>query len=357
MATRYTSSGGLCPPARSLFALVLALVMPPSIAVAGTVTTTDGSALNGRIITITQKEVVIETPFAGKLMLKTAMIATIDAPETVTVKLEDGTEVTGTVKVDDNRALTVESEMMRLETRFSHIAAAWRPGATPPVESGYEPPRRWHSKIGVDVAGREGNSDELATNIAVDAKLKSPDDELHLYATLERAERNAVETADETIAGAAYTAYYNEPWGWYVRGEVERDDFENLELRTTLGGGVSYRLLNREAQTLEILGGLGYRYESFLDGRTDNSPTVEFGADHFYEFAPWLTIENRLSFAPQVSNFSDYLVVHDSAFELPVGPGDRWKVRFGIRNDYNALPAENRKKLDTSYYSRVLLDF
>lgn len=357
MSKRYTPSGGHRPPDRSLFALALALAVHASCAAAGTVTTTDGSTLNGRTIKVTRKEVVIETPFAGKLTLKSPMVAAIDAPETLTVKLEDGTEVTGTLKVDDDRTLTVESEMMSVETRFSHIAAAWQPGTTPPVESGYKAPRRWHSKIGVDVAGREGNSEELATNIAVDAKLKSADDELHLYATLERAERNAVETADETIAGAAYTAYFNEPWGWYIRGEVERDDFENLELRTTLGGGVSYRLINRETQMLELLAGLGYRYESFLDGRTDNSPTVEFGADHLYELAPWLTMENRLSFAPQVNNFSDYLVVHDSAFELPVGPGDRWKVRFGIRNDYNALPAESRKKLDTSYYSRVLLDF
>ena len=341
--------------ARLTLAAFLFLIYGP--APAGTVTTTDGSTINGRIVKVTQKVVVIETAFAGTLELETSMVMAMDAPERVTVKLTDGTEVTGTLELEDAGNLTVHNDMLDLQTRFTNVAAAWTPGATPPVESGYQPPRRWHTKVGVDVAGRKGNSDELATNLAVNAKLKSPDDELHLYTTVERAERNAVETADEIIAGAAYTAYFNEPWGWYIQSEVERDDFENLDLRATLGGGISYRVLNREAQMLELHGGLGYRYEAFLDGRTDNSPTLEVGLDHMYEFAPWLTVENRLTFAPQVSDFADYLIVHDSAFEMPVGPGDRWKLRLGVRNDYNSLPAATRKKLDTAYYSRFLLDW
>jgi len=342
---------------RRVSALVSASLTIPVAVEAGVVETLDGSRINGRVVKMTPQVVVIETEFAGRLSLDMAKVDVVDEEAPVTVKLNDGTKVTGAVTLDGTRALAVRNDMMNLETDFANVAAAWEPDATPPVESGYKPPREWNYQLGVDIAGREGNSQEMATNVIAEATLKSPDDELNFYTTIERAERNGVETADETIAGASYTAYFDEPWGWYIRGEVERDDFENLDLRTTLGGGLSYRVVNRDVQTLELLGGLGYRYESFTDGRTDNSPTIEFGVDHWYQFAPWLDMENRLTFSPQVNDFTDYLVIHDSGFEMPIGASEQWKLRFGVRNDYNALPAEGRKKLDTSYYSRILLDW
>ena len=345
------------PPAlKRCVALAAVMLISARAAEAGLVETLDGSRLVGRVDKVTDSEVVISTDFAGTLTLQRDKVAVIESPEPVTVKLGDGTTVTGALSVDPEGALRLSNDMLSLSTSSDKVAAVWKPDATPPPESGYVPPRAWAYQIGIDLSGRDGNSEELATNVTADARLISQNDELHLYSTIEKAERNNQDTADEIIAGATYTSYFSDPWGWYVNTEIERDEFEDLELRSKVAGGISYRLINRDVQRLKLMGGFGYRYESFNDGTTDSSPTIEFGVDHWYRLRDWLEMNNRLTFAPAVNDFQDFLAIHDSGFVLPIGNSQRWKLRLGVRNDYNNIPAMGRESLDTSYYLRMLLD-
>jgi hypothetical protein len=41
--------------------------------------------------------------------------------------------------------------------------------------------------------------------------------------------------------------------------------------------------------------------------------------------------------------------------DMPIG-NSNWKLRLGIKNDYKSQPAEGREELDTTYYSRLMLD-
>ncbi len=42
--------------------------------------------------------------------------------------------------------------------------------------------------------------------------------------------------------------------------------------------------------------------------------------------------------------------------EIPTA-NPAWKIRFGVSNDYNSRPGEGFKKLDTSYFTRMVLDW
>jgi hypothetical protein len=71
---------------------------------------------------------------------------------------------------------------------------------------------------------------------------------------------------------------------------------------------------------------------------------------------PWLTMNNALTYTPAFDDFADYLFVHDSSLELPVG-ASKWVLRLGVRNDYKSKPAPDREELDTAYYTRLLMRF
>ncbi len=65
---------------------------------------------------------------------------------------------------------------------------------------------------------------------------------------------------------------------------------------------------------------------------------------------------NELTYSPNISEFEDYRILHDSALEMPMGTGDYWKLRMGVRNDYDSRPAV-AKGLETSYYTRLILNW
>ena len=66
-------------------------------------------------------------------------------------------------------------------------------------------------------------------------------------------------------------------------------------------------------------------------------------------------MENRLSYAPALDDLGNYLLIHDSALEMPVG-ASHWTLRVGLHNDYNSDPAPGRDD-STRPATRALLRF
>ncbi len=324
---------------------------------ADVVTTRDGARLVGTVSKLTPTELALDTSYAGTITVVMEQIESFTTEQPLTLRLTDDTMVTGTTTIDSERTLQVRNETLTASAPLSNLRAGWLPAAAPPPESGVAAPRQWIYTVGADVAGKSGNSDEISTAIKADLALVTAVDELRMYASYAQAEQEDVETSDETIVGASYTAFMNDPWGWYVRGELERDPFEDIDLRSTISGGLSYRPINTESRTLKLWSGLGYRHESFESGVEDEStPTVDLGLNHRWMLKPWLTLNSEVSYAPAIDDFGDYLLVHESAFEMPVG-ASRWILRLGLRNDYKSEPAPGVDELDTAYYSRLLLRF
>ena len=181
-------------------------------------------------------------------------------------------------------------------------------------------------------------------------------DELRFFASYQRSEKNSVKSADELIAGTSYTAFFRPDLGWYVRGAIERDEFEDIDLRTTAAVGLAWRPIDTKVRSLRWMLGVGYRYESFNNGTSSDSPTLDLGMQHRWQLNDTLTMRNELTFSPQFKDFGNYLLTHDSSLELPVG-ASRWTLRLGMRNDYKSDPMFGRKKLDTLWYTRLSLRF
>lgn len=340
--------------AASIAGLVAALLAV--FAHADVVRTIDGARLTGTINKITPKAIVLKTSYAGTLTVAMDQVATVNTDAALTTQLTDKTTLTGVTVIDDEKTIRIASDSLTSTASLGQLQAAWLPNAEPPLESLFDP-RHWVYSIGADLAGKSGNSDETTTNLLVDMRLLSKLDELRFYGSYQTAQQDGTDTSDETVAGASYTAFMYDPWGWYVRGELEKDKFEDIDLRTTLAAGLTWRPINSDTRTLRLWLGLGYRNEDYDNGiESSSSATLDSGISHHWLLKPWLVLDNSLSYAPALDDFGSYLLIHDTAFEMPVGAG-RWSLRLGLHNDYNSRPAPGRDELDTTYYSRLLLRF
>ena len=323
---------------------------------ADTVNTVDGARLVGTIDKVTPKEITLKTKYAGMLTVAMDQVASFATESPMTTQFKDSTTVTGVTVLDAEKTMRVASGTIASTNPLDNLQASWVAGTAPPPESLFDT-RHWVYQLGADLTGKSGNSDERTTNIVGSMALVSKKDELRFYGSYEKAEQDNDETSDQTIGGASYTAFMYDPWGWYVRGEVEKDKFEDLDLRTTVAAGATWRPINTDVRTLRFWLGLGYRHESFTDDLpSDSSATLDSGVAHSWTLKPWLSLVNSVSYAPQLQHFGNYLIAHDSAFVMPIG-ASQWTVRLGVHNDYNSYPQPDRDKLDTTWYTRVLLRF
>ena len=323
---------------------------------ADTVNTVDGARLVGTIDKVTPKEITLKTKYAGTLTVAMDQVASFATENPLTTQFKDSTTVTGITVLDDQKNMRVASDSIASTTTLGDLQASWVAGTAPPPESLFDT-RHWVYQLGADLTGKSGNSDERTTNIVGSMALVSKKDELRFYGSYQTAEQDNDQTSDETIGGASYTSFFSDPWGWYVRGELEKDKFEDIDLRSTVAAGLTWRPVNTETRKLRFWLGLGYRHEDFSnDVESDSSATLDSGVAHEWTVKPWLSLVNSVSYAPQLEHFGNYLIAHDSAFVMPIG-ASQWTVRLGVHNDYNSYPAPDRDKLDTTWYTRVLLKF
>lgn len=343
-----------------LLGLAFYLVMSLPVYALDKVETLDGSVLTGTIKAISATTITLATDYAGEIILQRDQVTGFNTDEAVVVRLKSGTTLAGLVEHTGNGTLVITGQDATMTTTTAAIAESWVVAESDPQlvraeEQRDALKRKWSYDASLDIVGKKGNSDEFGAAVALAATLKSPQDTLTFYASLDKASKSGEDTSDEIILGSEYTAYFAEPWGWYVRGEVERDDFEDLELRTSLGAGLNYRVFKQETHSLELRSGLGFRYESFNNGDNESDPTLDFGLDHHWQFTSWANMSNKLVYTPAIKDFGDFLLTHDSGINIPLGFSQHWDLRFGLRNDYKSLPAAGREKLDTSYYSRLQL--
>jgi putative salt-induced outer membrane protein YdiY len=328
---------------------VLLALLPLS---ADTVTTRDGSTLVGTIKGIHKGTLTLNTSYAGDIEIDMAEVASFSSDNPLFVRLESGTVLQGTVSDAEGEAIEVSGQDGAMQTEAAAVAASWLPGQVDPDIKAME--RKVSYQLAFDLSGKTGNTDEFTLGVSGTARMRGPKDETVIYGSYRRSEADGNTTADEIIGGVRYSNYFMDHFGWYTRVELENDAFENLDLRTTGSVGGTYRW--KDTDTFRLVGrlGLAYRYESFNDGTSDESPALDVGLSHYQQlgFADWY---NELSYVPSFEDFGNFRVVQDSWINLPIEDSD-WAMRVGLKNDYNSEPAAGNTELDTTYYVRLVLD-
>lgn len=331
-----------------------------TVLTAGVVQTKDGSLINGKILSVEAGEILIETSYAGIITIKQSEVSSFSSDETINVATQGGNTFVGTVEGDDGN-IKISADGGTFETSVENVEAAWQPGEDSPKEKALKAEiaaneRKWKFEASVDISGKSGNSDRNSTGIGASAVLESKEDKLGFYVSVDKAEENGNTTSDEIKGGVDYSSFLSETVSWYARGELEKDEIELLDLRTTAAFGVGKHLLRRDDHKLEFRGGLAYRFENFQDGSKVESPGLDLGLIHFMDLG-WGSLNNLLTYNPSFEDFGNFRVYHESSLDLPVGTGDFWKLRLGVSNDYSSEPIAGLDELDTTYYLRLLLSW
>lgn len=348
--------------------LICLSIMPAALA--DSVWTSDGSKLVGKIEILSDNKLVLNTAIAGTLELDAAYITAIRTAEPVTVELKSGDRLVGTL-VD-----SPESEQPFMHTALGDlpfspgdIVSLWPAGAESPemaalkaeyeeqvkeTEKAYQP--QWASTLEAGGVLKDGNTDTLDARGKLVLSRKTANDFLRYQLMGEYGEEDDRRTKNEIKGGLLYENNFAQRWSWYTRLALEFDEFENLDLRSTVAAGLVYRWIEEEDVEFKTRAGVGYRHESYDTGDTADDLVVDLGLDLRKDFAPWLRFTHSTTFSPSFEDFGDYRLDVDTAAAVPLGGSDRWKLKFGMLNEYNSKPQPGLEKLDNTYYVNILWD-
>lgn len=345
---------------RTLASTLVALVFATAT-LADQVELTDGSVVQGKLLGADKGQFRIETSFAGVITIAQDKIKSFSTDEAVNVGLKAGTQVLGTVATAES-GIAVTAADGRMASSAANVVAVWRAGEESPAlreakAAADKLKRRWAYEAGVAINGRTGGSEKFAGSVGFKATLASPEDKLMFTGAINRAQENSNTTADDWKAGVDYSASFDGAAVWYVRTDLSKDKIKRIDLRSSSAFGIGRKLAKTVTRDTEVRLGLGYLYETYTGLTPDfSSAGLDVALINAMTLG-WAQMNNRFTWTPSFEDFANYRLVHDTSFDLPIKGTDFWKLRMGVSNDYQSQPAAGIGKLDTTYYSALILNW
>ncbi len=322
---------------------------------ADTVDVKGGARIVGKIVKVDDGSVVVETTYADKITIKQSEVVAINTDAPIAVRFANGTRIDGKVTGTGDGRVKVANAEGEFSSDVAKVAASWAAGGKDPALVALE--RGWAYEAAIDANGKNGNKSQLGTSGSLRATLKGLSDTLQFYLAYDRQVTDDVKSADQFKAGVDYTSNFSGKNSWYARNEGGFDRIKDIELYDVAGFGMGYDFIKQKKQTLTGRFGLSFRYEGYKNPATTDvkSAGLDFGFAHRLELKDALLV-NRLTFVPTFEDFGNYRATHESFYELPMS-NPSWKLRLGLSNDYNSQPGRGVEKMDTTYFTRLVLNW
>ena len=345
---------------RNLAGVVLALGVLTS-ALADRIELNDGSVVVGRILSAEGGQFKVETKFAGVITVAQDQIRSFSTDEAVHVGLKAGTQVLGTV-APAAAGIAVTAADGQMSASAANVVAVWRPGEDSPelraAKAAAEKAKKsWAYEAALAINGRTGGSEKFAGALGFKATLAGAEDKLVFAGSINRAQENGNVTANDWKAGVDYSAFFSGASVWYARTDLTKDRIKAIDLRSNSAFGLGRKLAKTDTRDTEVRLGLGYTYETYTNGAADFESAGLDVALLNEQALGWAKMANKLTWTPSFEDFANYRVVHETTFDLPIKTGQFWKLRLGVANEYLSTPPRGVEKLDTTYFSALLLNW
>jgi len=219
---------------------------------------------------------------------------------------------------------------------------------------------RWKASFeaGASVAG--GNTDRSDFDAELEASRKWAKSELKTYARAEWGETENDDGEEERdrnrqTAGAKYRrdADSSKVY-WFVSGDLERDEFKDIQLRSETFAGAGTRAVKNQKHELNVEGGVGVVSTHFFDDDNLDStdPAGTLSQDWKYVINDAWTLEEKFQIVSNLDEIDDDFRTTFNA-DLKTDITEKLYLSFGFEHLYDAEPADDTERQDYRAMVRI----
>lgn len=225
----------------------------------------------------------------------------------------------------------------------------------------------WRGTAGAAFSATSGNSSSTATALNADMRRATESDRITLgaSATYARSRSEGVErtSADRWSGVGQYDFNLSSAVFAFGKLGLEADRLTGLQLRSTLGSGLGYKLLDSPAASFTVFGGVGhtrdrYRSPQTIDGVTASRfsrRSVLLGEESAHRLADNTRFKQRLEVYPGVSGDRAVLAKFTAGLETAVSRS--LSLTTSLVADHNSKPPAGRKRNDVSLLAGLRVSF
>lgn len=304
----------------------------------------NGDRISGKVIRMEAGKLVFKTSYAGEISVDWEEISTLSAKDQLKIVFSDETVLKGVTKPAEEGKMKLKMGKI-VETVSFDLAQVKAINPKPKV---VEPPVKTKGRVNLGGTVTKGNTDTETYHLDGEVVIRTVKNRYTIGAEFDKAEDDGEKTADSAFGYLKYDHFLNHKWFAYSNASFEKDDFKDLNLRTTLGAGVGFQFFETDLTNLSLEAGLAYVNEDFDEGEDDSYPAGRWAFNfdrYFYD-----------KFV-QFFHFHEGFIGFEDTNDIFVR--SRTGLRFKLREDFNAttqynydwdnMPAPGREKADRTY--------
>ncbi|MEO8096834.1 MAG: DUF481 domain-containing protein [Acidobacteriota bacterium] len=336
-----------------------------SLAWADQVTLSNGDRFTGTILHSDTKELILETPAAGKVTIAWITIASITADGPVYIGLADGQTVAGAVQIANGQVRVQTQAAGPVTTALANVRTLRNQAEQTAYETQAERLRNprlvdlWTGFLDLGYAATQGNAETQTFTLSARADRATTRDKIGVYYTSIFASNDTsgakLTTANAKRGGVVYDVNLNKQWFAWGAVDLESDEFQKLDLRFVPAGGAGHHTINTDTTKLDFRLGVTGNREFFSTGLKRNSAEILLGEDFAHNFSKTTSIQQHVRFFPNVSNSGAYRMNFDTTFAAAL---KKWfSLQFTFSDRYLSNPVPGRKSNDMLYSTGVRVTF
>lgn len=252
--------------------LLAALLLLASPGVADEVILENGDRLTGTTLGLTDGHLRFETAYAGKLSIDWASVARLTTREPLAVVLDDDTEVVGSIRSPEDGRLEIVADAVEepVTVPFDRIAALQEPG---------RPAVTYDGNVSASLVSSSGNTESDSRYVEGRFEARTEKDRYTFTATHKNTEEDGRKTTSRSTASLGYDLFFSESWYLNSNALFTEDEFQDLNLRSSLGLAAGFQAWERGDASLSVELGASYVNEDLILAPDDEFAAARWALD------------------------------------------------------------------------------
>lgn len=302
----------------------------------------NGDRLSGQVIRMESGKLILKTMYAGDISIIWQEVASVMTDGSVKVMLKDETALEGT-------SLAIEEGKMMLETGKLEAPASFNLADVKAINPLPVKPVKINTRVNASVTSERGNT--KSDNYYFDGEFvaRTEKNRYKIGGELSKEESDGTTTSQNWLAYGNYSHFLDKKWYLYADTLFEHDEFKDLDLRTTLGGGAGYQIFETPLLNLSISAGLAKVDENF-DVAEDNDYSAGQWSMNYdqYFFKKFVQLFHVHTGFVSFEDSDDWFLKTRTGLRFPVYKGLTATLQYNF--DYDNQPSvDAEKKEDTKF--------
>ena len=325
----------------------------------------NGDRLTGSIVKSDPETMSFTTEFLGEVQIKWGAIEAVTADQVLYVAAKGRQVLVGTVSTSGESLQVRTAESGLITVSRASVESLRSEAAQAAYKAEIERLRDpslldlWSGNVDGGLSLAQGNAEATNLSTALRTERKTTRDKISIYATSLFARDSTTgeskTTANAVRGGTQYDINLSDRLFSFGFIDLEFDEFQDLDLRNVLGGGLGWRVRNTKQTSFSLPFGGSFNQEFFSGNVTRRAAEVVLGEELSHQLFDGTSLSEKMVFYPNLSESGEFRIQFDTSISTEVGKGFAWHVTFSDRFLSNPLP--DLEKNDVLFATGVRFNF